>query len=219
DLEPEWDGNPYALMKGGYVYVAVDAQNAGISGLKKYNKERYGTLEVGPAGDALSYDVYAAALKAIRGDGTGAQPLGELSSKVTNVTASGASQSCGRLATYYNKVAPLQEIADDYLVTDCTSAVRADRPEKVLRVIAEFENKVQQTEAEYPAAPNLRHWEAAGGSHVPFMVGANWEPLINRDVGPAESFCTHTPLFSTVDWPYVVDAGLGELIAWQNGGS
>jgi hypothetical protein len=147
------------------------------------------------------------------------QPLGELTPKVTNVTASGASQSCTRLATDYNKVAPLQEIADDYLLTDCTSALRADRPEKVLRVISEFENKVQQTEAEYPTAPNLRHWEAAGGSHVPFMVGANWEPLINRDVAPAESYCTHTPLFSTVDWPYTVDAGLGELIAWQNGGS
>jgi hypothetical protein len=218
DLEPEWDGNPYSMMKAGYVYVAVDAQNAGINGLKKYNAERYGSLEVGPTGDALSYDVWGAAIKAIRGDGTGPQPLGALTSKITNVTGSGASQSCGRLATYYNKVSPIHEIVDDFLVTDCTSAVRADRPEKVLRVIAEFENKNQQTEAEFPENPSLRHWEAAGGSHVPFMVGAQWEPLINRDVGPAESFCTHTPLFSTVNWPYAVDAGLGELIAWEQGG-
>jgi hypothetical protein len=216
DLEPQWDGNPYAMMKAGYVYVAVDAQAVGISGLKKYNSERYGSLEI-PT-DNVSYDTFAAALKAIRGDGTGPEPLGELTSKIANVTASGASQSCGRLATDYNKVAPLQEIADDFLLTDCTSAVRADRPERVLRVISEFENKVQQNEAEFPENPSLRDWQAAGGSHVPFMVGANWEPLINRDVGPAESFCTHTPLFSTVDWPYAVDAGLAELIAWQQGG-
>jgi hypothetical protein len=129
DLEPEWQGNPYSLMKAGYVYVSVDAQLAGINGLKKYNKERYGSLEV-PTGDGLSYDVYAAALKAVRGDGVGPQPLGELTSKINNVTADGASQSCGRLAIDYNKVAPLQEIADDYLITDCTSPVRGDRPRK-----------------------------------------------------------------------------------------
>ncbi|HTZ86929.1 MAG TPA: alpha/beta hydrolase domain-containing protein [Solirubrobacteraceae bacterium] len=219
DLEPQWDGDPYAMMKEGYVYVAVDAQTVGITGLKTYNKERYGSLEVGPSGDALSYDVYAAALKAIRGAGTGVRPLGNLTPLIKNVTATGASQSCTRLATYYNKVAPLQEIADDYLLTDCTSAVREDIPRKVLRVISEFEAKVQQTENEYPTNPNLRHWEAAAGSHVPYMVQAGWGPLIERDVGPAESLCTSTPILSTVEWPYAVDAGTDELIAWQEGGS
>jgi hypothetical protein len=218
DLEPQWDGDPYAMMKAGYVYVAVDAQTVGITGLKTYNKERYGSLEVGPSNDALSYDVYAAALKAIRGDGTGVQPLGNLTPLVTNLTATGASQSCSKLVIYYNKVAPLQEIGDDYLLTDCTNAIREDRSPKVLRVISEFEAKVQQTEPEYPANPSLRHWEAAGGSHVPYMVQANWGPLIERDVGPAESFCTHTPILSTVEWPYAVDAGTDELIAWQEGG-
>ncbi len=219
DLEPQWDGNPYATMKAGYVYVAVDAQTVGITGLKTYNKERYGSLEVGPSSDALSYDVYAATLKAIRGDGTGVKPLGNLTPLVTNVTATGASQSCSKLATYYNKVAPLQEIADDYLLTDCTNAVREDISHKVLRVISEFEAKVEQTEAEYPANPNLRHWEAAAGSHVPWMVQADWGPEIERDVGPAESFCSKTPILSTVEWPYTVDAGTKELIAWQEGGS
>ncbi len=130
DLEPEWDGDPYALMKAGYVYVAVDAQTVGISGLKKYNAERYGSLEVGPSNDALAYDVFASTLKAIRGDGVGPQPLGNLTPDVTNVTASGASQSCSKLATYYNKVAPLQEVANDFLMTDCTNAVRSERPAK-----------------------------------------------------------------------------------------
>ncbi|HTA04788.1 MAG TPA: alpha/beta hydrolase domain-containing protein, partial [Solirubrobacteraceae bacterium] len=218
DLEPQWDGDPYATMKAGYVYVAVDAQTVGITGLKTYNKERYGSLEVGPSSDALSYDVYAAALKAIRGDGTGVQPLGNLTSKIENVTATGASQSCSKLVIYYNKIAPLQEIGDDYLLTDCTNAIREDRSPKVLRVISEFEAKVQQTEPEYPANPSLRHWEAAGGSHVPYIVQADWGPLIERDVGPAESFCTHTPILSTVEWPYAVDAGTDELIKWQQGG-
>src|SRR3984957_5590561 len=219
DLEPEWDGDPYALMKAGYAYVAVDAQTVGVSGLKKYNAERYGSLEVGPSGDALSYDVFGAALKAIRGDGTGVEPLGNLTPDITNVTATGASQSCSKLVIYYNKIAPLHEIADDYLLTDCTEAIRADRAPKVLRVIAEFENKNQQTEAEYPENPSLRHWEAAGGSHVPLIVQANWGPLIERDEGPSEAYCTHTPILSTVDWPYAVNAGTAELIGWEQGGS
>ena len=218
DLEPEWDGDPYAQMKAGYAYVAVDAQTVGVSGLKKYNAERYGSLEVGPSGDALSYDVYGAALKAIRGDGSGVEPLGNLTPDITNVTATGASQSCSKLVIYYNKIAPIHEIADDYLLTDCTEAIRADRPPKVLRVIAEFENKNQQTEAEYPENPSLRHWEAAGGSHVPFIVQADWGPLIERDEGPAESYCTKTPILSTVDWPYAVNAGTAELIGWEQGG-
>ena len=85
---------------------------------------------------------------------TGRQPLGGLTANVSKVTASGESQSCGRLVTYYNKVAPLQEIADNYLLTVCTGAIRADRPEKVLRIISEFENKAQQTEAEAPTNPS-----------------------------------------------------------------
>ena len=123
DLEPQWVGDPYYLMHNGYTYVAVDAQNVGIEGLKKFDPERYNSLQTGPSGDTLSYDMYAAALKAIRGDGIGPEPLGDLTSHINNVTASGASQSCGRLATDYNKVMPLQEgIASDLLLTDCTSS-------------------------------------------------------------------------------------------------
>jgi hypothetical protein len=217
DLEPEWDGDPYALMKAGYVYVAVDAQPVGVSGLKKYNSERYGSLEVGPSNGALAYDVWAAALKAIRGDGVGPTPLGNLTSAVTNVTASGASQSCSELATYYNKVAPLQEVANDFLMTDCTNAIRPERPPKVLRVISEFEGKLEQPASEF-SNPSLRYWEVADGSHVPYMVQADWGPLIERDEGPAESYCTSTPILSEVEWPYAVDAGLRELIGWQEGG-
>ena len=220
DLEPQWVGDPYYLMNSGYAYVAVDAQTVGINGLKTFDPARYSSLQTGPSGDALSYDMYAAALKAIRGDGIGPEPLGDLTSHISNVTASGASQSCGRLAIDYNKVVPLQEgIASDFLLTDCTSAIRADRAEKVLRVISETENRIEQTEAEYPANPALRHWEAAAGSHVPFMVQANWGPLIEREVGPnSYSYCTHTPILSTVSWPYSVDVGVGELIAWSEGG-
>jgi hypothetical protein len=220
DLEANWFSDPYNIIKNGYAYVTVDAQNVGVNYLKKtFNPERYGSLEVGPTGDALSYDIFGSALKAVRGDGVGPEPLGSLTPDIDKVVASGESQSCSRLVTYYNKVAPLQQIADAYLLTVCTEAIRADRPEKVLRIISEFENKNEQTEAEYPTNPSLRHWEAAGGSHVPFMAAANWAGPVERDVGPDIADCTGKPVLSRVQWPYLIDAGTKELIEWAEGGS
>jgi hypothetical protein len=220
DLEANWLSDPYNIIKNGYAYVTVDAQNVGVNYLKKtFNPERYGSLEVGPTGDALSYDIFGSALKAVRGDGVGPEPLGSLTPDINKVVASGESQSCSRLVTYYNKVAPIQQIADAYLLTVCTEAIRADRPEKVLRIISEFENKNEQTEAEYPTNPSLRHWEAAGGSHVPFMAAANWAGPVERDVGPDIADCVGKPVLSRVQWPYLIDAGTKELIAWAEGGS
>lgn len=220
DLEANWYGDPYYLLKHGYIFVGIDAQNVGVAALKKFDPTRYGSLEVGPSGDALSYDIYAAALKAIRGYGVGPKPLGEEeTSKIAKLTASGESQSCGRLAVYYNKVAPLQEIADNYLMTVCTSALRTDRPEKALRIITEFENKAEQTEAEYPANPSLRHWEAAGASHVPYDAAANWAVPIERDMGPQIAYCTKRPVLSRVKWPFLVNIGTKDLDEWSEGGS
>jgi Alpha/beta hydrolase domain len=220
DLEANWFGDPYYLLRNGYAWVGVSAQNVGVNYLKNtFDPSRYGSLEVGPTGDALSYDIFGAAIKAIRGDGTGPEPLGSLTPDIEQVTASGESQSCGRLATYFNKVAPLHQIVDNYLLTVCTSAIRADRPEKVLRIISEFENKLQQTEQEAPTNPSLRHWEAAGGSHVPFLAAANWEIPTERDVGPPIAYCAHSPVLSRVQWPYLVNVGTKELDEWSKGGS
>jgi hypothetical protein len=220
DLEANWLGDPYYLLKHGYAYVTVSAQNVGVNYLKKtFNAERYGSLEVGPTGDALSYDIFGSAIKAVRGDGTGPEPLGSLTSHIQKVTASGESQSCGRMVTYYNKIAPLHEIVDNYLLTVCTEALRADRPEKVLRVITEFENKNQQTEAEAPANPSLRHWEAAGASHIPFLAAANWAAPVERDTGPDIADCLHRPVLSRVQWPYLVNTGIKDLNEWSEGGS
>jgi Alpha/beta hydrolase domain len=219
DLEANWFGDPYYLIKHGYAWVGVSAQAVGTNYLKNtFNPTRYAGLEVGPSGDTLSYDIYGAAIKAVRGFGTGPEPLGSLTPSINKVTASGESQSCGRLVTYFNKIAPLQQIADDYLLTVCTTAIRADRPEKVLRIITEFENKAQQTEVEAPANPSLRHWEATGGSHVPFLAVANWTVPVDRDTGEQIAKCVNPPL-SKVQWPYLVNAGTKELNEWQEGGS
>ncbi len=219
DLEANWFGDPYYLIKHGYAYVTVSAQNVGVNYLKtKFNAERYGSLEVGPSGDALSFDIFGSAIKAVRGFGTGPQPLGNLTPNISKVTASGESQSCGRMVTYFNKIAPIHQIVDDYLMTVCTTEIRSDRPEKALRIITEFENKEEQKEAEAPTNPSLRHWEAAGASHVPFLAVANWTVPVDRDTGVQTAICTNPPL-SRVSWPYLVNVGIKELNEWQEGGS
>ena len=221
DLEVNWFGDPYYLIKNGYAYVTVSAQNVGVSFLKAFNPGRYGSLEVGPVGDPLSYDIYAAAVKAVRGNvSSGPEPLGSLTPQIGTVVASGESQSCGRLVTYFNKVAPLQEIVDSYLLTVCTTAVPADRPEKVLRIISEFENQVEQTEAETPVNPSLRHWEAAGGACAlrrGRILAGTGRARHRGPIGAEHAECTHKPILSRVGWPDLVNVGTKDLIEWSKG--
>ena len=53
--------------------VGVSAQNVGVSALKQWSPGRYASLDVTDSGtvtgDALSYDIFAAAGQAMRGKG------------------------------------------------------------------------------------------------------------------------------------------------------
>ncbi len=152
DLEWNWYGDPQYLIDNGYAWVGISAQNAGINYLKNFfNPARYGDL-VNPDplpnpqsdGDALSYEMYSAGIKALLGGGNGSDPMGGLNP--TTVIASGESQSGSRLSSYYNKIQPLHELVDGFLLTVSTSTLRDDRPEKAIRVISETENRTQRTE-------------------------------------------------------------------------
>ncbi|MGA1212193.1 MAG: alpha/beta hydrolase domain-containing protein, partial [Solirubrobacterales bacterium] len=108
DIEWNWLGDPEFMLRNGYTFVGVTAQNVGLLGLRSFDSDRYGDVEgrwdtsmaINPLGpndpalDDLSYDIYGAALKAIRGAGTGEDPLGGIEAET--VIASGESQSCGR---------------------------------------------------------------------------------------------------------------------------
>jgi hypothetical protein len=100
DLEANWFGDPEYLLKNGYAYVAVSAQRAGVNWLRGWDSDRYGDLDVSArdgsnaetiTNDALSYDIYAAAIKSLLDGGDGADPLGSLA-KPDTVIASGESQ-------------------------------------------------------------------------------------------------------------------------------
>ncbi len=221
DIEWNWFGDPEFMLKNGYTFVGVTAQNVGVVGLRAFDIDRYGDLTVNgnatvPTGpgtdpDALSYDVFGAALNAIKGNGTGVDPLGGINADV--VIASGESQSCGRLATHHNEIQPLQQIADAYLLTVCGSQLRTDRPEKVVRILSETENRTSRPPETFPDTGSIRHWEVAGGSHLPRRAWDSVATLINRDFLPITVSCQKFPL-SLVQWPFTANRAIAGLVDW-----
>ena len=228
DVEFNWFGDPLFLLRNGYTFVAVTAQNVGVNALKGFDRPRYRDLTVngndtvptdgGADRDALSYDVFGAVVKALKGmsaDGS-ADPLGGI--EADKVIASGESQSCGRLANHYNKIEPLHDAIDGYLLTVCGSRLRTDRPDdKAVRVLSELENQVARSEVEFPDTEAIRHWEVAAGSHLPRMAWDNLDDLLNRDFTPLTVECEKFPL-SLVEWPFTVNRAIAGLSDWIDGG-
>lgn len=226
DVEFNWFGDPYYLLKHGYTFVGVTAQTVGVNSLKAFNSSRYGSLTVNgnntvPTGsgldsDALSYDIFSSVVKALKGGRNGVDPLGGI--VPTKVIASGESQSCGRLASHYNKVEPIHRVVDAYLLTVCTSALRGDRPEKVVRIITETENRVPRTVADDPDTNSVRHWEVAAASHLPRVAFDNLNGVFSRDFATVTATCNKFPL-SRIKWPYAQNAAIQDLVSWTGGGA
>jgi hypothetical protein len=99
-------------------YVAVSAQRVGLegggilgnalSGIKQTNPDRYGQLE--HPGDAYSFDIYSQVGDALR------RHPGLFGRQPTCLMAVGESQSAIFLTSYINKVDPLVEIYDAFIV-------------------------------------------------------------------------------------------------------
>ncbi len=223
DLEANWFGDPAYLLRNGYAYVAISSQRVGVNFLRSWDAARYGDLDVSArdgggaetfTDDALSYDIYAAGIKALLDGGDGADPLGPLAAPKT-VIATGESQSGGRLNTYYNRIQPIHEIVDAFLLTVASGTIRDDRPEPMIRVLSETENRIPRTA---PDAANYRQWEVAGGSHLPRMAFDTFQGPIERDLGlTLSASCERYPL-SRVQWPFVVNSAYAHLVRWANGG-
>jgi hypothetical protein len=234
DLEANWFGDPYFLLKNGYAFVGISAQHQGVSvlccnstpalGLNPFNPTRYqgvnvdGNGAIGDPGDdrdALSYDVFSSALKAVRDNGTGVDPLGSLPAPKA-VIASGESQSCGRLGNHYNRVEPLHGIVDAYLLTVCSSPrLREDRPEKAIRILSETET--DSGPLTDPDTGSFRKWEVAGGSHLPRLAFDNWNRVVTRDRAAQTVDCAAYPL-SLVQWPFSQNRAISDLVRWSRGG-
>jgi hypothetical protein len=110
------------VFDGGYTWVGVTAQKAGIDGfpfgeplgLRTWDEERYGTLSI--PDDDLSYDVFTQAAAAL-GPGRTANEVDPLQGiTVQRLLATGISQSAKRLLTYYNAVHPVVGLFDAFFL-------------------------------------------------------------------------------------------------------
>lgn len=223
DVEFNWFGDPYFLLKNGYTFVGVTAQSIGVNSLKSFDPARYSSLTVngngtvtGPDADALSYDIFSSVVKALKGGRTGVDPLGGITPSI--VIASGESQSCGRLSNHYNRIEPVHGIVDAYLLTVCTAPLRTDRADKAVRIISENENLTPRPPSTFPDTDSIRHWEVAGGSHLPRIAFDNLNPVFTRDFAAVTAECQKFPL-SLVKWPYTQNAAIRHLVEWTGGGA
>ncbi|MCX2932028.1 alpha/beta hydrolase domain-containing protein [Mycobacterium sp. CVI_P3] len=108
------------LVRRGYAYVAVSAQQVGIEGgaslgmdmsLKKQDPERYWRLN--HPEDAYAYDIFSQAGQLVRG-ARSSEVLGPL--KPEYVVAVGESQSAMFLTTYVNAIDPIAQVYDGFLI-------------------------------------------------------------------------------------------------------
>jgi alpha/beta hydrolase family protein len=222
------------LLRQGYGWVGVGAQAAGVnsprSGLKDFDKARYGSLQ--HPGDAYSYDIFSQAADALRHPGA-VNPLGGLT--IARLLATGRSQSAFRLVTYINAVHPTARLFDGYLIHSrganasgftaeglardaenpgpAGAHVRTDIDVPVLDLQTEGDMVALRAHLTHqPPFAHYRRWEIAGAAHAetPRWVAEVPPPL---DMGqgckdPVNSAPHHA----------VVKAALAALTRWVRDG-
>ncbi|MBV1691034.1 hypothetical protein KRR38_25980 [Novosphingobium sp. G106] len=184
------------MLRRGYAYVGVSAQQVGVEGgnsimgqgtpLKKVDPARYGKLS--HPGDAYSYDLFSqvgALLKAPKASGL----LGPLAPR--HVIGIGESQSAAFLVTYVNAIDPLARAYDGFFIhsrfgsgaaIDGTRVAgaptsvpndlrfRTDLRVPLLTLITETDLLGARLPgyhaARQPDNAKLRVWEVAGTSHA-----------------------------------------------------
>jgi len=230
DVDHYWLESSAHLMREGYAWVGISAQRAGIqplpppanpivsiNTLRAWSPLRYGGLDVTVGGtvldDALRFDIYSQAVKALRSP-VDVDPLGPLDPSV--VIAAGTSQSGSNLASYHNSIAPLYErVVDAFFIGESRGVLRTDQPAPVLRLLSEVD--VASSFAPLDA-PNYRHWEVAGASHADAGFIESITPLLIRDqVVQLAPVCTRNPL-SRIPKRYVYHAAWNSMDAWVRSG-
>lgn len=189
------------LLRGGYVYVGVSAQQTGVDALKSDDATRYGVLE--HPGDAYCYDIFAQAAAAIAWPGE-LNPLDGL--RPEHFVAYGQSQSAMRMITYVNAIEPMHALfdgaiihsragwgapvgteSDGFLGNGMPVHVREDVKLRVLQFFTETEVFFPlggMYAARQPDTDHLRTWEVAGTAHADrHLLGDNADCGVIND-GP-----------------------------------
>jgi hypothetical protein len=219
DINTDWWHLHDYLMRSGYAWVGVSVQSAGIhspTGLRKWNAERYGTLDVTAGStlnnDQLSYDIYTQAVMAIKGKSK-VLPLGDLKPDV--IVASGHSQSAFMLTAYYNFIQPIEGIIDGYMILGAGGRLRTDVPAKVFKINSETDLlELNQVAARQPDSDHIITWEFSGTSHFDQTLLDFYSAMNKRDLGSFTPLECQLPLCSVIPFYYGFSAALYHLDRW-----
>ena len=228
DIDASWvGGNAEHLMREGYVWVGVSAQRVGVqealTGLRDWSPVRYGTLDVTDGGtildDALSYDIFSQAAQAVMNP-VGVDPLSGLQPE--RILASGASQSAGYLATYYNSIQPLANLFEGFLLVVGGSTVRTDLGVPVFKLLTETEAIfIGYGYGSYQADSDIhRTWQVAGAAHADRTFLDNVLANATRDSIPTTppGSCDY-PEGSEVQMYHVTNAAHDHMVRWVEDGT
>ncbi|GAA2879531.1 hypothetical protein Acy02nite_78070 [Actinoplanes cyaneus] len=239
DLSPDYWFAHDELLRAGYAWVGVSAQEVGVDGgigdlpgLRQWDPARYRTLS--HPGDQFSYDIFSQAGQALRTPGA-TNPLAGLA--VRTVLADGESQSALRMTTYVNAIHPVAEVYDGFLIHSnsalaapidalglgmpLTVRVRTDLEQPTFVVLTETD-VVGHAPARQPDTATVRTWELAGTAH-----GDQWaldlgDPTLRRSLG-SQTPSPDCPAGSAPpnDGPgrYGMNAALAHLTTWAQGGT
>ena len=209
------------ILRAGYAWVGVSAQNVGVSRLRNWSPARYGTLDVTQGGtvtgDALSYDIFSQAGQAIANP-QGVDPLAGLHPRL--IIGMGESQSASRLATYANSIQPLANFYEGLLLlSSLGNRIRTDLDVPVFKVLTEYDVTALEATVRQPDTSLFVTWEVAGTSHVDKHLRASREPLELRDLGVSSEAllapqCGVQSIGTNVPTQYVMASALDHLVQW-----
>ena len=220
-----WQSGPH-LVRNGYAFVGVSAQQMGIDTMIEWSPERYGELDTTHDGridsDALSFDIFAAVGKAINRTGETTAP-GEADILpglfAEQILATGHSQSASRLAVYINNLHTLDPVFDGFMVHGGGGRIRDDGDAKIFKVMAETDMRRRAAEPQ-PNTDNFRQWEVAGSSHVDEIFELEYARVRNLreglpidNVSVRDTAC-NLPPYSRVPFRHVMDAAFEHLVTW-----
>ena len=219
DVDSDWWQLQDHLMKSGYAWVGVSAQQAGIhssSGLRKWNPARYGRLDVTADStlvqDQLRFDIFSQAIIALKG-AQKIRPLGNLKPEI--MIATGHSQSALMLTSYYNLIQPISRIIDGFLIHGAGGKLRTDIPAKAFKVNAETDViELDQVAFRQPDTDRIITWEIAGTSHADQTFLDFHSAICKRDFGSFNQKECDQPRCSLIPFYYGFAASVDHLNLW-----
>ena len=219
DTDVLWLYQKEFLIREGYAWIGVSAQDGGVSrepnGIKVWNPKRYAALDLTAGGTvtdaSLNFDIYSQAGAAVK---RVPEVLGGLPLKL--MIAAGQSQSAGRMGPYLNNVHAREPIYDAAMLTVNNQAIRADLTIPVIKVLSETERFSSRTQ---PDLPKVRVWNVAGSTHSEQYSLLSRAAFLQRDLNlPAVDTC-ETPARSRVEIRYVYNAAIDALVKWKTTGA